>query len=228
MICIPTRRAGATPARPPRGFETHDECPHRRSHVRRAGARVRLLGDGADWATASLLARLSHLPQSNTAEALGAPACFNRLVSTAAADIYVLLEAGAVVGPGWLARIVEALASDERNGLAGPSTNRSWNEQGIGRACDGSPQEVAEAARSVAARYGSRVRALGPLYSLADFCYAVRREVIEAVGAADESYGRGPCWEMDYNVRAERAGWRRWRLTACLMSEASSARFVSG
>jgi len=173
-----------------------------------AGVRVLLLGDGPDWATASLLARLSHLPQSNTGEALGAPACFNRLVSSAPADIYVLLEAGAVVGPGWLAALVEALDADESNGLAGPSTNRSWNEQGLGRACDGSPQEVAEVARSVASRFGSRVRALGPLYSLSDFCYAVRREVVEAVGAADESYGRGPCWEMDYNVRAERAGFR--------------------
>jgi hypothetical protein len=30
--------------------------------------------------------------------------------------------------------------------------------------------------------------------------------VIEAVGAADEAYGLGPCWEMDYNNRAARAG----------------------
>jgi len=32
--------------------------------------------------------------------------------------------------------------------------------------------------------------------------------VIEIVGAADERYSHGPCWEMDYNVRAARAGWR--------------------
>src|SRR5262249_2619318 len=40
----------------------------------------------------------------------------------------------------------------------------------------------------------------------ADFCFAVRRDVIDAVGAADEAYGLGPCWEMDYSVRAARAG----------------------
>src|SRR5262249_22307967 len=36
----------------------------------------------------------------------------------------------------------------------------------------------------------------------------VRREVIDAIGLADEGYGLGPCWEMDYNIRAARAGWR--------------------
>ena len=51
-------------------------------------------------------------------------------------------------------------------------------------------------------------RTLEPLYSLADSCYVVRREVIEAVGTADEGYKLGPCWEMDYNIRAARAGWR--------------------
>ena len=50
------------------------------------------------------------------------------------------------------------------------------------------------------------MRSLEPLHSLADFCLAVRREVIEAIGGADEEYGIGPCWEMDYNIRAARAG----------------------
>ena len=61
-------------------------------------------------------------------------------------------------------------------------------------------------ARGGAAASARRCRTLEPLYSLADFCYAVRREVIEAIGGADEGYGLGPCWEMDYNVRAARAG----------------------
>jgi hypothetical protein len=30
--------------------------------------------------------------------------------------------------------------------------------------------------------------------------------VIDAIGGADEAYGLGPCWEMDYNIRAARAG----------------------
>ncbi|HEV2861671.1 MAG TPA: glycosyltransferase [Pyrinomonadaceae bacterium] len=174
-----------------------------------SGARLLLLGDGPDAPTAQLLAHLSHLPQSNTPDARGAAACFNRLVASTEADVYVLLESGAVVGPGWLGLLLAALAADRRNGLAGPSTNRSWNEQGLaGTGGLGSPLEVAEAARRVAARFGTEARTLAPLYSLADFCYAVRREVVKSLGAADEGYGLGPCWEMDYNARAERAGFR--------------------
>ena len=167
------------------------------------GAGVLLLGDGPDRATCEALAALHDLPQSNTAEPLGTAACFNRLVSSADADVYVLLESGAEVAPGWLGHLLAALDADERHGLAGPSTNLCWNEQGVG-----APRELGEAAREVARRFGESVRVLAPLHSLADFCYAVRREVVEAVGAADEGYGLGPCWEMDYNVRAARAGWR--------------------
>ena len=55
-------------------------------------------------------------------------------------------------------------------------------------------------------RFGRATRTLAPLHSLGEFCYVVRRAVIEAIGAADEAYGDGPCWEMDYNIRAARAG----------------------
>ena len=55
-------------------------------------------------------------------------------------------------------------------------------------------------------RYGSAARTLAPVYSLGDFCYAVRREVVDAIGPADPAYGDGPGWEMDYNIRAARAG----------------------
>jgi hypothetical protein len=34
----------------------------------------------------------------------------------------------------------------------------------------------------------------------------VRRAVVDAIGPADEGYGPGPCWELDYAVRAARAG----------------------
>ena len=162
-----------------------------------------LLGDGADAETTDLLRSLS-LAQSSTTQPRGAPACFNRLTSHAA-DVVVLLESGAIVGPRWLELLLDALAKPGV-GLAGPSTNNAWNEQGAFR---GAREEtVAQTAAEALQRFGDSARTLEPLYSLADFCYAVRRETIEAVGAADEAYALGPCWEMDYNIRAARAGFR--------------------
>src|SRR5262249_35522603 len=112
------------------------------------------------------------------------------------------------VGAGWLDHLLAALEAGERNGLAGPTTNYAWNEQCVYWGSGGDPDEIARTAQATTLRFGSEVRTLEPLYSLADFCYAVRREVIKDVGAADEAYGLGPCWEMDYNIRAARAGWR--------------------
>ena len=135
-------------------------------------------------------------------------ACFNRLARFDDASVIVLLESGARVGPGWLDHLLAALRLNERNGLAGPSTNIGWNEQAVFSQPASASCDLASMAAEAARRFGAAARTLEPLYSLADFCYAVRREVIQTIGLADEGYGPGPCWEMDYNIRAARAGWR--------------------
>lgn len=168
-----------------------------------------LLPDGPDAATKIALAKMRDVPQAATAQPLGIPACFNRLANYNNADVVVLLESGLLVGKDWLKHLLAALDADSRNGLAGPSTNRSWNEQNIHPTTRGnSRHDVARISNETERRFGNETRTLEPLYSLADFCYAVKRELIEAIGGADEDYKLGPCWEMDYNIRAARAGFR--------------------
>jgi glycosyltransferase involved in cell wall biosynthesis len=167
---------------------------------------VVVLADGPDEPLAAMLRTASGIPQSGTAEALGAAACFNRLVSRTDADWYVFLESGSIVGPGWWRRIAQALAADCTHGLGGPSTNRCWNEQCAFPTRDTSYATMLCNAYAAASTYGRAWRRLTPLYSLSDFCYVVGRDVIRTIGAADEGYGLGPCWEMDYNIRAARAG----------------------
>jgi glycosyltransferase involved in cell wall biosynthesis len=168
-------------------------------------ASVILLPDGPDPDTQALLHDLD-LPQLGTTEARGAPACFNRLAAATDAPVVVLLESGSLVAPGWLDHLLGGLEASAHHGLAGPSTNRSWNEQAAFRGSADSPEAVARTAARAAQMFAGMVHTLAPLHSLADFCYLVRREVIAAVGEADEGYGLGPCWEMDYNIRAARAG----------------------
>jgi len=171
-------------------------------------AELVLLPDGPDSATVETLARLSHIKQSGTPAALGAAACFNRLVSESDCEVLVFIESGCLVGPGWLDLLLSAFELDPAHGLAGPSTNLCWNEQAVFPRAIGTANDVADTSRQAIARFGHEVRTLEPLYSLADFCYAVRREVVAAIGAADERYSLGPCWEMDYNARAARAGFK--------------------
>lgn len=167
-----------------------------------------LLLDGPDEAIRLARSNWSHIAQSETSEPRGAAACFNRLAIESDSDIVVLLESGSLVGPGWLDHLVAALDSDPRNGLAGPSTNASWNEQCTFPNRGGSETEISATSREAWLKFGTKTKTLEPLYSLADFCYVVRRKVIETIGAADEAYGSGPCWEMDYNIRAARAGFQ--------------------
>src|SRR2546426_5548644 len=89
-------------------------------------ATVLLLPDGPDVSTAALLTTLDGTRQLATPVADGAPACFNRLARATDSDVVVFLESGAVVGPGWLDRLLDALAADSGHGLAGASTKRAW------------------------------------------------------------------------------------------------------
>jgi glycosyltransferase involved in cell wall biosynthesis len=172
------------------------------------GARLLLLPDDPDTATAAALARIRNLPQLPSDGVAGAPACFNRLLTCADEPLLLFLESGTLPSPGWLDLLVAAVDADPKVGLAGPSTNRSWNEQAAFPRSPGNGGSLVRTARMAAQRFGSETRTLLPLHSLADFCYLVRREVVDAIGGADEGYGLGPCWEMDYNLRAARAGFR--------------------
>ena len=171
-------------------------------------ASLLLLVDGLNAQLESkLTASFADYPQSITAVSRGAPACFNRLLQENA-DLYVYLESGVMVGHGWLQSLLACLEADPQNGLAGPSTNRSWNEQRVFPHCQGNQADVNRNAKKARQRYGKTWQPLTPLYSLADFCYVVKRDVVRTIGGADEAYGQGPCWEMDYNIRAARAGFQ--------------------
>jgi GT2 family glycosyltransferase len=167
---------------------------------------VLLLVDGANERTEAAIAELTGFQHVGFVSRRGAPACFNLLAREGQGNVLIFMESGTLPGPGWLESICLALSQDPSNGLAGPSTNRSWNMQCVFQ--DATAANISATSRTAQTRFANSVRTMEPLYCLADFCYAVKREVIQAIGAADEAYGEGPCWEMDYSVRAARAGWR--------------------
>ncbi|HEY4085995.1 MAG TPA: glycosyltransferase [Bryobacteraceae bacterium] len=167
----------------------------------------------SDRLAATTRAITAHTPEPHriiaieTGEKRGGAAAFNALTKFEPADIYVLMECGALPAPGWLRRILTAFSSVPDAGLAGPSTNQAWNRQCVVPAGEQTQDPIA-LGRIIDRRFGASRRLLEPLHSLADFCYGVKRPVVDALGDADEEYGLGPCWEMDYNVRAHRAGFR--------------------
>src|SRR6185369_12994306 len=94
----------------------------------------------------------------------GAAACLNRLAKNSDAELVVLLESGALVAPRWLDHLLAALESSPRAGLAGPSTNRSWNEQGA--FANAAERDLEQTAVEAERRFGTLSRTLAPLYSI--------------------------------------------------------------
>jgi glycosyltransferase involved in cell wall biosynthesis len=160
---------------------------------------------------------------------LRAPDALNRLLAAGTAPLVLLLESGAIVTPGWLKRLLEAL-DDPAVGLCGPSTNTAWNEQQVFPQydrTDWSSSRIDAFAAEIAARYGDTRRPLDTLHSLADFCYAFKRAVAEALGGFDPAYGAGPCWEIDFTTRAARAGYSAVWVMGAYVHRASAWRAQS-
>ncbi len=172
------------------------------------GYELLLLADGPDAATRAVLGQLSGVAQSTTEASAGPAACFNRLCAGTNADTLVLLESGVIVGPGWADALMAALQADAAHGLACPTTNLAWNQLGVFPNAGPAPADIAATAAEAARRFGRNWRSLAPLWDVGDSCLAVRRVVVDAIGPADEGYGLGGCWEMDYAARAARAGYR--------------------
>lgn len=137
----------------------------------------------------------------------GGAASLNQLLAFDA-DLYVMIEAGAIPAPYWLDRMIAALNSDPAIGAVGPSTNACWNEQASIACATPSLAALSSCAATLRERFGDRMVSMCPTHNLADFAFVVTRPLAEAVGLADEGYVTGPCWEMDYWARAALAGWK--------------------
>lgn len=140
---------------------------------------------------------------SNTAGEAGA---FNTLLQCGEADAYLWLECGVRLGFNTIDILLHALKTSPA-GIVGPSTNLSWNEQGAAKHIPVTSQGYSETlVKTWADKYEGQSDTLSPLFSLGCFCMMLSHETIQTVGAADERFGEQPCWEMDYNIRAARAG----------------------
>jgi hypothetical protein len=87
-------------------------------------------------------------------------ASFNHLIRVADSEVVILLESGAVPGPGAIDRLVAALRADPRSGIAGPSTNGASNQQCCVPAAG--LDDVEATAAILARAFGKEVRVMEP------------------------------------------------------------------
>jgi GT2 family glycosyltransferase len=119
-------------------------------------------------------------------------------------EFVVLLNNDTYVTHGWARDLIRPMLLDPTIGMTGPLTNMCGNEQKIGLAYS----DMVEMARASADFTVRHRRQVFPIRCLAFFCVAIRRKVIDAIGALDEAYTVGYFEDDDYCRRVEEAGYR--------------------
>ena len=140
------------------------------------------------------------------AENRGFPAGCNQGLTVARGEQVLLLNNDTVVTTGWLSRLLHALHSDPKVGLAGPCSNRVSGEQHV-------PVTYSEGDLNgldgFAWEWGRRHDGVAEETDrLVGFCLLIARAVIDAIGLLDEGFGVGNFEDDDYCRRAAGAGFR--------------------
>ncbi|MSP00084.1 MAG: glycosyltransferase [Acetobacteraceae bacterium] len=135
---------------------------------------------------------------------LGYAAGNNAGIRVARGEYIVLLNNDTYVTKGWARDLIRPMQQDLTIGMTGPLTNMAGNEQKVGISY-ANMTEMAEASAIFTA--GHR-RQLYPIETLAFFCVAIRRPVIDAVGLLDEEYTIGYFEDDDYCRRVQEAGYK--------------------
>lgn len=176
-----------------------------------------LVDDGSGPETRAFLRRLA---DANAAVTLvtregpehGYTLAANAGVRASTGDYVVLLNSDTVVTFGWLERLIECGESDPLLGIVGPLSNAA-SHQSIPNLREAGAWAVNEVPSFLTAdglafllgRLSPRDFPRFPF--LNGFCYAVKREVIDAVGLFDEErFASGYCEENDFSYRADQAG----------------------
>jgi len=137
----------------------------------------------------------------------GFVATANRGIEAADPDDVVLLNSDTQPAGRWLARLAACLAADGRIASATPFTNNG-EIASLPEFCRANPVPEDPGAWARAC-----IEAGPPVYpdipTAVGFCMAMRREVIDRIGAFDAgAFGRGYGEENDWSLRARAAGYR--------------------
>ncbi|MCX5791488.1 MAG: glycosyltransferase family 2 protein [Elusimicrobia bacterium] len=145
-------------------------------------------------------------------ENLGYVRSVNKGLSLATGENLLLCNSDTRLAPGALARLEAALDAGPGFGLAGPVSNGGYGalQQAAGAPPPLETFEEAELRRFDAFGLALSGRGLPPVEAgwLVGFCMLLRREVYEELGPLDEGFGFGYLEEVDYAIRARKAGWK--------------------
>lgn len=143
---------------------------------------------------------------------LGYLASANKGLALSSGGYVLLCNSDTRLAPGALDRLLDALR-EPATGIAGPMTNGAFNS--LEQLAGDTPAPLASFEEAELLRfdsYGAALAARGRPAAeagwLIGFCMLLKREMLEDVGLFDESFGYGYLEELDYAIRARKAGWK--------------------
>lgn len=211
------------------------------SVLRKTGRRFRLIvvNDGSDEQTTAYLRSVAEAVPAvrlihNDRPPHGYTIAANLGLRASTGDYVVLLNSDTIVTPGWLDRIVQCGESAPSVGVVGPLSNAAshqsiphlrehgqWSVNPVPRWA--SPDAIAKLLERVSERRHPRLPFIN------GFCYAIKRQVIDAIGYFDEElFASGYCEENDYSMRARDAGFELAVADDAYVFHAKSRSFGAG
>ncbi|KAF0127065.1 MAG: family 2 glycosyl transferase [Elusimicrobia bacterium] len=143
---------------------------------------------------------------------LGYVKSVNAGLAAAAGGLLLLCNSDTRLTTGALERLRATLAGRPSAGMAGPVSNGGFSS--ALQQCRRGPPPLRSFSPEELARFDEFGRALSSSPAapaaagwLLGFCLLIRRAVYEEIGSFDEDFGFGYMEEMDYAIRARRAGW---------------------
>jgi hypothetical protein len=133
-----------------------------------------------------------------------AQAC-NRGLAAARGEYIGILHDDLLVTPGWLGRLLAAMALDPSVALAGPSLSQAFSVQAVNMRTYGKTSELVAFSQAWAVNHHAEVAVFKPLSGV---CLLLRRQVIDRVGGLDPAFRTGIHADDDFCVRAFRADFR--------------------
>jgi GT2 family glycosyltransferase/predicted SAM-dependent methyltransferase len=133
-------------------------------------------------------------------ENLGFPAAVNQGIRAAKGDVIVLLNNDVIVTPGWSERLLTHL---ETCSIVGPLTNYSAGVQRTVIPVYEDAEELYANAKAWGEKYDGQSMEVNWLIG---FCFAFDRSLFDELGAFDESMWPSSGEEIDFCLRARKAG----------------------
>jgi GT2 family glycosyltransferase len=154
---------------------------------------------------ATMRARYGNLTYVRSQPSAGYAEACNRGLAAARGEYIGILHNDVVVTPGWLGRLLAAMAMDPSVALAGPALSHSTNVQAVNMRTYSKISDLVAFSQAWAVNHRGEVAVFKPLSGV---CLVLRRQVLDRIGGLDPAFRTGIHADDDFCLRAFRADFR--------------------